>query len=81
MGVVPRLILLSEASINTFLDVALDFFNSFLRSGVGTRTLSRFLQFRLEFQVYLDQFFYRTGEAAGRRTTPDRLGAVSSVGG
>ena len=36
MGVVPLLIFFHEASINTFLDLALDFFNLFLRSGPGT---------------------------------------------
>ena len=30
MGVVPFLILFHEASINTFVDLALDFFNLFL---------------------------------------------------
>ena len=34
MGVVPLLIFFNEASINTFLDLALDFFNLFLWSGI-----------------------------------------------
>ena len=41
MGVVPFLIFLHEASMNTFLDLALDFFNLFLWSGVGTRPHSQ----------------------------------------
>ena len=36
MGVVSLLIFFKEASINTFLDLALDFFNLFLWSGIGT---------------------------------------------
>ena len=56
VGVVPLLIFLYEASINTFLDLALDFFNLFLRSGVGTMSHSRFLKFRFQFQVLPDQF-------------------------
>ena len=81
MGVVPLLIFFHEASINTFLDLALHFFNLFLRTGVGTTPHSRPLKFRFQFQVGLDWFFYRKGEAAARRTPPHRLGAVSSVGG
>ena len=69
VGVVPLLIFLNQASINTFLDLALDFFNLFLRRGVGTTSHSRLLRFRFQFQVHLDQFFYRTGEAAGRGKT------------
>ena len=34
MGVVPLLIFFHEASINTFLDLTLNFFNLFLRSGI-----------------------------------------------
>ena len=57
MGVVPLLIFLHEASINTVLYLALQFFNLFLRSGVGTTSHPRFLQLRFEFQVHLDQLF------------------------
>ena len=56
MGVVPSLIFLREASINTLLDLALDFFNLFLRSGVGRTPHSRFLKLRFQFQVHLHQF-------------------------
>ena len=42
MGVVPLLIFFNEASINTFLDLALDFFNLLLWSGIGIgRRLTR----------------------------------------
>ena len=46
MGVVSLFIFPYEASINTFLDLALDVFNGFLRSGVGTTSRSRFLKLR-----------------------------------
>ena len=55
--VVPLLIFLNEGSINTFLDLALDFFNLFLRREVGTTSHLRLLKFRFQFQVHLDQFF------------------------
>ena len=38
MGIVPMFILFNEDSINAFLDLALDFFNLFLWSGVVTRS-------------------------------------------
>ena len=38
IGVVPILIFFNEASINAFLDLALDFLKLFLRSGIGTQT-------------------------------------------
>ena len=81
MGVAPFLIFFHEASFNTFLDLALHFFNLFLRSGVGTTPQSRLLKFRFQFQVHVDQFFARKGGGARRQTPPHRLGAVSSVGG
>ena len=59
MGVVPLLIFLHEASINTFLDLALDFFNLFLWSGIGTTPHSRLFKFEFQFQVHPDQFFRR----------------------
>ena len=65
MGVVPFLILFHEASINTFLDVTLDFFNLFLWSGVGTTPHSRLFKFRFQFKVHLDQFFTREGGRQG----------------
>ena len=41
MGIVPVFILFNEASINAFLDLALNFFNLFLWSGIGTTPHSR----------------------------------------
>ena len=64
MGVVPLLIFLHEASINTFLDLALDFLNLFLWSGIGTTPHSRLFQFRFQFQVHLNQFSTREGGQA-----------------
>ena len=55
MGVVPLLIFFNEASINTFLHLALDFFNLFLWSGIGTTPHSRLfklgMQIRSEFNL------------------------------
>ena len=65
MGVVPLLLLFNEASINTFLNLALDSFNLFLRSGVGRTPHSRLFKFSFEFQVHLDQFFTRKGRRQG----------------
>ena len=67
MGVVPLPIFLNEASINTFLDLPLDFFNRSLGSGVGTTPHSRLLKFRFQFQVHLDKLF--TGQ--GRQRAPN----------
>ena len=61
MGVVPLLLFFNEASINTFLDLALDFFNLFLWSGIGTTPHSRLFKFRFQLQVHLEQFFTRKG--------------------
>ena len=65
MGVVPLLIFFNEASINTFLDLALDFFNLFLWSGIGRTPHSRLFKFGFQFQVHLDQFFRREGRRQG----------------
>ena len=65
MGVVPLLIFFNEASINTFLDLGLDFFNLFLWSGIGRTPHSRSFKFRFQFQVHLDQFFTREGGRQG----------------
>ena len=65
MGVVPLLIFFNEASINAFLDLALDFFNLFLRSGIGRASHARLLKFRFQFQVHLDQFFAVQGRRQG----------------
>ena len=65
MKVVPLLILFHEASVNAFLDLALDFLNSFLRSGIGTTSHSRLLKLRFQFQVHPDQFFAGQGRRQG----------------
>ena len=69
MGVVPLFICFHEASINIFLDLAVNFFNLVLRSGVGTTPHSRLLKFRFQFQVNLEQFF----TARGRRQREEHL--------
>ena len=47
MWVVTLLIFFNEASINTFLDLALDFFNLFLWSGLGTTPHPRLFQIQV----------------------------------
>ena len=80
MGIVPLLIFFNEASINTFLDLALDFFNLFLWNGIGTTSLASF-QIQVSVSGPSGPDFYKRGEAARRRTPPHRLSAVSSGGG
>ena len=65
MGIVPVLILFNEASINAFLDLALDFFNLFLWSEIGTTPHSRLFKFWFQFQVLLVQFLSRKGRRQG----------------
>ena len=65
MRVVPLLIFLHEASINTFLDLALDFFNLFLWSGIGTMPHSPLFKFEFQFQVHLDRLCTREGGRQG----------------
>ena len=65
VAVVCLLLFLNEASINTFLDLALDFVNLFLRSGIGRTSHSCLLNFRFQFQVHLDQFFTGKGRWQG----------------
>ena len=65
IGVVPLLTFLYKASINTFLDLALDFFHLFLWSGIGTTPHSCLFEFRFQFQVHLDQFFTSEGGRQG----------------
>ena len=65
MGVVSLPIFFNEASIYTFLDLALDFFILFLWSGIGTTPHSRLFQFRFQFLVHLDQLFTREGRWQG----------------
>ena len=65
MRVVPLLLFLHEASINTFLDLVLDFVNLFLWSGIGKTPHSRLFKLGFQFQVHLDQFFTREGGRQG----------------
>ena len=65
MGVVPLLIFFNDACIHAFLDLALDFFNPFLRSGIGMPSHSGLLKLRIQFQVHLDQFFAGQGRRQG----------------
>ena len=65
MGVVSLLIFFNEASFYTFLDLALNFFNLFLWSGIGTTPHSRLFKFRFQFQVHLDQLSTREGRRQG----------------
>ena len=81
MGVVPLLMFLHEASINTFLDLALDLFNLFLWSGIGTTSHSRLFKFRFQFQVHLDELFTREGGRQGAKHLLIGLAAVYSVRG
>ena len=81
MGVVPLLIFFNEASINTFLDLALWFSDLYLISGIGTTFPPASSQIQVSVSGPSGRVFWETGEAAGRRTPPHWLGAVSSVGG
>ena len=65
MGVVYFLIFHHEASIHTLLDLALNFLNLILWSGVGTTPHSHLFKFSFHFQVHLDQFFTREGGRQG----------------
>ena len=69
MGIVPMFILFNEASINAFLDLALDFFTLFLWSGIGTTPHSRLFKFGFQFQVHLDQFFRNRGGGKAPNTS------------
>ena len=65
MGLVLLLMFLYDASINTFLYLALDFLKLFRRSGVRTTSHSRFLKLRFQFLVHLDPFFAGEGRGQG----------------
>ena len=69
MGVVPLLIFFHEAGINTFLDLALDCFNLFLRSGVGTTPHSRLLKFRFQFRSIWTSFLQERGGGRAPNTS------------
>ena len=61
MGVVPLLIFFNEASINTFLDLALDFFNLYLWSGIGMTPHSLFSNSSFSFRSILTSFLQERG--------------------
>ena len=65
MGVVPLPTLFNKVGINAFLDLALDFLNLFLRSGIGTTSHSCLLKLRFQFQVNPDHFFAGQGRRQG----------------
>ena len=69
MAVVPFLIFFQEASINTFLDVALDFFNLFLWSWGGTTPHSRLFQFRFSFKSIWTSFLQESGGGKAPNTS------------
>ena len=69
MGVVPLLIFLHEASINTFLDLALDFFTLFLCSGIGTTPHSRLFQFSFSFRSIWTSFLQQRGGGKAPNTS------------
>ena len=60
-GMVPVLILLDEASINTFLDLVFDPVDSVSWGGVWAPSYHRPLKLGFEFEVHLDQLFARQG--------------------
>ena len=69
MGVVPLLIFLNEASINTFLDLALDFFKLFLWSGIGMTPHGRLLKFRISFRSIWTSFLQERGGGKAPNTS------------
>ena len=60
-GIVPVFILLDEASIYTFLDLAFDLVDLVLWGGVWTPSHHRPFKLGFEFEVHLDQRFARQG--------------------
>ena len=69
MGVVPLLIFLHKASINTFLDLALDFFNLFLWSGIGTTPHSRLSNSGFSFRFIWSGFLQERGGGKAPNTS------------
>ena len=60
-GMVPVFILLDEASIYAFLDLAFRFVDLVLWSGVRTPSHHRPFKLWFEFEAHLDEFFARQG--------------------
>ena len=69
MGVVPFLIFFHGASINTFLDLALNFFNLSLKSGIGTTSHSHLLKFRFQFRSVWTSFLQDRGGGRAPNTS------------
>ena len=69
MGVVPLLIFFNEASINTFLDVARDFFNLFLWSGIGIRLTRVFSNSGFSFRSIWTSFLQERGGGKAPNTS------------
>ena len=69
MGVVPLLIFLHEASINTFLHLALDFLQPVSVEQDGDDASLRLFKFRFQFQVHLDQFLQERGGGKAPNTS------------
>ena len=65
-GLVPVFILLDEATIYAFLDVAFDLDDLVLSGGVWTPSHHRAFKLWFEFEVHLDQFF--AGQGWGQRS-------------
>ena len=61
MGIVPVFILFNKASVNAFLDLALDFFNLFLWSGIGTTPHSRLFKLSISLStiIKIPRFCYK----------------------
>ena len=73
MGIVPMFVLFNEASINAFLDLALDFFNLFpVERDRDDASLASF-QILVSISGPSGPVFCKIGEAARRRTPPHRL--------
>ena len=60
-GVILVFIVLDEASIYAFLDLAFDLVNLGLWGGVWTPSHHRPFKLRFEFEIHLDQVFGRQG--------------------
>ena len=69
MGVVPLLIFFNEASINTFLDLALDFCNLFLWSGLERRLTRVFSNSGFSFRSIWTSFLQERGGGKAPNTS------------
>ena len=69
MGLVSLLIFFNEASMYTFLDLALDFFNLFLWSGIGTTPHSLFSNSGFSFRFIWTSFLQERGGGKAPNTS------------